>query len=97
MLLGSGPVAAEQSWYLMSRHGECSPITPAMRHKMPDFPDVQSAQALVQALRDRKMDVRSAPLPGAPDGHLTVRVPSLGWTLVVARADRCSTFVPGPR
>lgn len=88
---------AQQAWYLMSRHGECSAITPAMRHRMPDFPDVQTPEALVDALRQRKSEVQAERLPGARDGQWLVSVPSLGWTLLVVREQHCASFARGPR
>jgi len=89
--------AAQQAWYLMSRHGECSTITPAMRHRMADFPEVRTPEALVQALKLRKLDVHAERLSGARDGQWLLGIPSLGWTLLVVRENHCASFPNGPR
>jgi hypothetical protein len=95
--LAAAPAQAETTWHFMSRHGECTDMTTTLRHKLGDFPAVTSPGALVKALKQRGLEAQVAPLPDAGEGFLLAQVPAKGWSLVLARRDRCTHFSPGPK
>lgn len=93
----AGPALAEQVWHLMSRHGECTAITDAMRYKIPGFPSVRTPEAFVKPLNDRGLKVELTAPRGTQEGQLIAKIPARGWSLLVVRQAHCSNFGTGPK
>lgn len=96
-LFAAAAPADSARWFALSRHGECADLTAALRHKLSDFPVVRTAEEVVQALQARGIKAERLALPDAPDGFTQVKVPALGWELILARQDRCAGFAAAPK
>ena len=81
------PVAGP--WFLLSRHGECSPVQ-ALSRKFPDFGHIEEPLAFIDFVRAKGLTVSSKALPVQAGAAVEVLVPEQGLALVFVTREFCA-------
>ena len=84
-----GPAPAAAPWFLLSRHGECSPIR-ALRRKFPDLGPIAQPQAFIDFVRAKGLAVSSKALPVQAGAAVEVLVPEQDLALVFVTRELCA-------
>lgn len=100
LLLASLPWTAVQAqaadWVLMSRHGECVEMAPALRHRFDDLPVVTSPDQFVAEMRRRGLKVSVDRSLEQQGGVVLVTVPERELSMAFAHRERCAAVASGP-
>lgn len=80
---------AEDAWFLMARHGECSPIA-VLAREFPDMGPVAGPEAFVSFVRAKGLDVTFRVVPVQGGSAWEVRVPQKELSLMFVTAGVCS-------
>ena len=74
-----------ESWFLMSRHGECAELA-TLKRKISDLPEIEDPVSFSKLMRTRGYTVNEQPLevPGAKAIQIDVAELSLNLTFVTA-------------
>ena len=83
------PVLAADKWFLMARHGECSPIR-GLERKFPDIGNIAEPESFIRFVRAKGLAVSSRPIPVQAGAAVEVRVPEKELALVFATVELCS-------
>jgi hypothetical protein len=81
--------AAAQGWFLMARHGECSPVS-VLARTFPDIGGVADPEAFIRFVRAKGLAVTSKPFPAQAGSAIEVLVPEKSLSLVFVTAEHCS-------
>jgi hypothetical protein len=81
--------AAAQGWFLMARHGECSPVS-VLSRTFPDIGGIADPDAFVRFVRAKGLAVTSRPFPVPAGSAMEVQVPEKSLSLVFVTAELCS-------
>ena len=76
-------------WLLMSRHGECTDVAPAIRHKFRDIPSVSSPEQFAEELKTRGIAVKVTNGYGGNRDAVLVEVPAREASLVFVKPGLC--------
>jgi hypothetical protein len=88
--LAAAPLQAAESWFLMSRHGECARID-SLARRIPDLGAVADPQSFVETMR-RKGYTATVVEHALPKGSaFEVRVPERELSLLFVTADVCAS------
>jgi hypothetical protein len=80
--------ATAPAWFLMARHGECSPVS-VLARTFPDIGGIADPDAFIKFVRAKGLSVSSKPFP-VPAGSATeVLVPEKSLSLVFVTAELC--------
>ena len=92
----TAPVAAQERWFLMARHGECAEIG-TLKRKVPDLGEATDPDAFVRHMRRNGYEVTSTRVP-VPNGKAQeVKVPRAELFLLFVTPDLCREFSPARR
>lgn len=101
LLLAALPWAAVQAqsadWVLMSRHGECVEMAPALRHRFEDLPKITSPDQFVAEMQRRGLKVTVDRSQEGQAGVVMVAVPERELSMAFARRERCTLVSSGPK
>jgi hypothetical protein len=89
LLLALPLQAAAQNWFLMARHGECSPVS-VLARSFPDIGSVADPEAFIKFVRAKGLAVTSKPFPVPSGAAMEVLVPEKSLSLVFVTAELCS-------
>ena len=89
LLLALPMQAAAQGWFLMARHGECSPVS-VLSRTFPDIGGIADPDAFVKFVRAKGLAVTSKPFPVPAGSAMEVQVPEKSLSLVFVTAELCS-------
>jgi hypothetical protein len=87
-LLPNSALAAD-TWFLMARHGECSPIS-VLARKFPEMGTVAGPEAFVSFVRAKGLNVTSRVVPVQGNSAWEVLVPQKELSLMFVTAEVCS-------
>jgi hypothetical protein len=94
----SAPVLAQSGqWLLMSRHGECTDVGRALRHKFHDIPSINGPDEFAAEMKRRGF---AAKVTNAYDGNskvVLIEVPDQEISMIFVRKELCQQQTPGPR
>ena len=90
LLLALPLQAAAQNWFLMARHGECSPVS-ALARTFPDIGAIADPEAFIKFVRAKGLAVTSKPFPVPSGSAMEVLVPEKSLSLVFVTAELCKT------
>ena len=90
LLLAQPMLAAAQGWFLMARHGECSPVS-VLARTFPDIGAIADPEAFVRFVRAKGLAVTSTPFPVPSGSAMEVLVPEKSLSLVFVTAELCKT------
>jgi hypothetical protein len=88
--LPAQPAFAAQRWFLMSRHGDCFPIS-SLERKFPDIGNIAAPDAFVRFVRAKGLAVSTKPMPVASGAAVEVHVPGKELALAFVTAELCSS------
>lgn len=88
-LLPSSALAVD-AWFLMDRHGECSPISVLVR-EFPDMGPIAGPDAFVSFVRANGLDVTSRVVSVQGGSAWEVMVPQKELSLMFVTAEVCSS------
>ncbi len=94
--LVAGQSAQADEWYLLSRHGECAPLS-ALRFKLHSAPDFKSPDDFSAYLDHEHISYTRQVHSDAAGQMVEFRVPDKGIAAVFVPEDRCTEIVSGPR
>lgn len=80
---------AAQTWFLMARYGECTPVATLVR-KFPDLGAIADPEAFVQLVRAKGLQVTMSSMSFPAGAAREVRVPEKDLSLVFATAELCA-------
>lgn len=83
-------LAAEESWRLMSRHGECSPISSLVR-KFPDLRGVTSPDEFLAFVRAKGLEAQTKTHSSQGMTFVEVLVPRVELAVVFVDKRSCSS------
>ena len=83
----ASPTSAQ--WLLMSRHGECTDLAPAIRHKFRDIPPVSSPEQFVQEMKTRGIAVKVTNAYGGNPDAVLMEVPAREASLIFVKPALC--------
>jgi hypothetical protein len=90
VMLAAAPLKAAESWFLMSRHGECARID-SLARRIPDLGAVADPQSFVETMR-RTGYTATVVEHALPKGSaFEVRVPERELSLLFVTADVCAS------
>jgi len=81
--------AAAQGWFLMARHGECSPVS-VLARTFPDIGGVADPEAFIRFVRAKGLAVTSKPFPVQSGSAMEVLVPEKSLSLVFVTRELCA-------
>jgi hypothetical protein len=81
--------AAAQGWFLMARHGECSPVS-VLARTFPDIGGIADPEAFIKFVRAKGLAVTSKPFPVQSGSATEVLVPEKSLSLVFVTRELCS-------
>jgi hypothetical protein len=90
-LLSPPPTLAAETWFLMARHGECSPIA-GLARKFPDIGNVADPQAFVDFVRAKGLKVTSQAVAVPGGSAREVLVPEKDLSLLFVTAGLCASM-----
>lgn len=92
LLVGLPSSALSVEWFLMSRHGECAPLS-SLARKGPEFRDLQTPYQLIDRMRaaGHHVDVKEHSSPNGP--MVEVRVPAKEIGVMVVTAEVCKALL----
>lgn len=89
MLTAAQASSPSAQWLLKSRHGECTDVGPAIRHKFRDIPLVSSPEQFVQEMKTRGIAVKVTNAYGGNRDAVLVEVPVREASLVFVAPGLC--------
>ncbi len=85
------PALAADKWFLLARHGECSPIR-GLERKFPDIGNIAEPESFIKFVRAKGLAVSSKAMPVQTGAAVEVRVPERELALVFVTVELCSKF-----
>ena len=76
-------------WFLLSRHGDCSPIR-GLERKFPDMGNITEPQSFIRFVQAKGLRVKSKAMPVQAGAAVEVLVPERELALVFATVEVCS-------
>jgi hypothetical protein len=83
------PALAADKWFLLARHGECSPIR-GLERKFPDIGNIADPESFIKFVRAKGLAVSYNAMPVQTGAAVEVRVPERELALVFATVELCS-------
>jgi hypothetical protein len=80
--------SAAQGWFLMARHGECSPVS-VLARTFPDIGGIADPDAFVKFVRAKGITVSTRPFPVPAGSAMEVLVPEKSLSLLFVTAELC--------
>ena len=88
--------AQADEWFLLSRHGECAPLS-ALRYKLPSAPNFKTPDDFSAYLEFEHIQYTRQVHSDARGQMVEFRVPDKGLAVLLVPATRCTEVVSGPR
>lgn len=84
--------AETETWFLMSRHGECAPIM-SLHRKIPDLGTINEPRAFISLMQEKGYQVEVGQLYQElmPEQAITIRIPEKGLSLLFVRQNLCQS------
>jgi hypothetical protein len=79
---------AADKWFLLARHGECSPIR-GLERKFPDIGNIADPESFIKFVRAKGLTVSSKAMPVQAGAAVEVLVPERELALVFATVELC--------
>ena len=92
--LVSARVSASE-WYLLARHGECSPIS-VLKRKLPDMPEVRDPQGFVAYLEAKRLKFTRQSHAGPSGEAVEFQVPEAGLAVLLVPGEYCRSGAARP-
>ena len=86
-LVSQSALAADK-WFLLARHGECSPIR-SLERKFPDIGNIAEPESFIKFVRAKGLTVSSKAMPVQAGAAVEVLVPERELALVFATVELC--------
>ena len=80
--------AADASWMLMARHGECTEIA-SLKRRVPEMGDAADPAAFAERMRRSGYQVSTSEVPDAKGKAVEVKVPEKGLSLIFVAPELC--------
>lgn len=86
-LVSQSALAADK-WFLLARHGECSPIR-SLARKFPDIGNIAAPESFIKFARAKGLTVSSTAMPVQVGAAIEVLVPERALALVFVTGELC--------
>jgi len=78
---------------LMSRHGDCFGINPALGRRFDGLPPISTPEEFAQAMRSRNIAVSIKRAPGGGQDAVVMELPDRDMSLIFVPRSRCTNIV----